>query len=108
MIMKRFLVSNAFALVLFVIAVVAVLTVPMNHGPMSFLIVMLAVVVLLFASLRLLKLEREEKIEPVLNFDQHCIEDKHSGKVLYQFTSTEWARLTLDEKYSMLRLFTFA
>lgn len=106
--MKRFLISNAFALVLFVIAVVAVLNVNIDKGPLSFLIIALAVMVLLFASLRLLKLEREEKIEPMINFEKLCIEDKNSGKVLYQFTSTEWARLTLDEKYNMLRMFTFA
>ncbi|MGC9151335.1 MAG: hypothetical protein ACP5F6_06215 [Microbacter sp.] len=106
--MKRFLVSNAFALVLFVTAVVAVLTVHVDKGSLSFLMITLAIMVLLFASLRLLKLEKEEKIEPVINFDKHCIEDRNSGKVLYQFTSTEWTRLTLDEKYNMLRMFTLA
>ncbi len=104
--MKRFLVSNLFALILFVIAITAIMSLNLTKGHSALLMLMLAVGVLVYAATRLLKYEKEDKTMPILNFDQHCIINKRTGELLYKFTSTEWNRLTLDEKYDMVRWFT--
>jgi hypothetical protein len=106
MIMKRFLVSNLFALILFVVAIVAIMSLDLTKGFSALLMLMLAVGVLVYVATRLLKFEKEDKMVPIINFDQHCIVDKRTGNLLYKFTSTEWSRLTLDEKYDMARWFT--
>ena len=104
--MKRFLVSNLFALILFVITIVAIMSLDLTKGYTSLLMLVLAIGVLVYAATRLLKFEKEDKTMPIINFDEHCIVNKRTGKLLYKFTSTEWNRLTLDEKYDMARWFT--
>lgn len=106
MIMKRFLFSNVFALMVFVVAAGMIMSLDLTKGSSATIIMILAVGVLIFSATRLLKFEKDDKIIPIINFDQHRIESKHTGKVLYQFTSTEWERLTLDEKYDMARWFS--
>jgi hypothetical protein len=108
MIMKRFLVSNLFALIVFVIAAVIILSLDLTKGYTTMLMSGLAVGVMIFAAIRLFVFEKDDKTIPIINFDQHRIECAHTGKVLYQFTTSEWNRLTLDEKYDMARWFTLA
>ncbi len=104
--MKRFLVSNLFALILFIIAIVAIMSLDLTKGYSALLMLMLAIGVLVYAATRLLKFEKEDKTIPIINFDQHCIVNERTGKLLYKFTSTEWNRLTLDEKYDIAHWFT--
>jgi hypothetical protein len=74
-------------------------------GPSTLLLVGLIVGVLIYASTRRLrKFNEKGKPMPSINFYQHCIECKQTGKILYQFTLPEWNVLSLEEKYDMMRL----
>jgi hypothetical protein len=103
--MKRFFVSNLFALVLCVISVLTIMSFVFAIGPSTLLLVGLIVGVLIYASTRRLrKFNEKGKPMPSINFYQHCIECKQTGKILYQFTLPEWNVLSLEEKYDMMRL----
>ncbi len=108
MIMKRFLVSNLFALILFVVASSVIMSLDLAKESSTLLVLVLAIGVVVYAATRLLKFEKDNKIVPVINFDQQRIECQQTGKILYQFTTIEWDRLSIDEKYDVLRWFTLA
>jgi hypothetical protein len=106
--MKRFLVSNFFVLILFMIAAVIIMSLDLPSASSALLMVILSFGVLVYAALRLIKFEKDIKKMPTINFEEHRIENKLTGKVLYQFSSIEWEQLSLDEKYDMARWFTLA
>jgi len=107
--MKRFFVRNLFAFVLCVISALTVMSFVFAIGPSTLLLVGFIVGVLIYASTRRLrKFNEKEKPMPSINFDQHCIECKQTGKILYQFTLPEWNVLSLEEMYDMMRLFRAA
>lgn len=106
--MKRFLVSNVFTLILFVVASAVILSLDLAKGYSAFLMLVLAFGVLGYAATRLLRFERENTTVPIINHDQQRIECQQTGKVLYQFSSIEWELLSLEEKHDMTRWFRFA
>ncbi|MBB3188219.1 hypothetical protein [Microbacter margulisiae] len=108
MTMKRFVVRNLFALILFVVALVVILAFGVSKGVLPVLLMSLAVIVLSSSLVRFLKLTKGQTFDPVINFDEQRIECKQTGKILYQFTTGEWANLSLDEKFDMIRWFKFA
>jgi Ca2+/Na+ antiporter len=108
MIMKRFFVRNLFVLLLSVISVLTMMSLVLMKGSLTLLLVILIVCVLAYVTKRLTRFDKDGKLMPTINFDQHCIECRRTGKILYQFTLPEWDSLSLDEKYDMTRLFTLA
>jgi hypothetical protein len=108
MIMKQFLVRNLFVLLLSGISVLAIMSLVLMKGFSTLLLSILFVGVLVYVTKRLTRFDKGSKSMPTINFDQHCIECKQTGKILYQFTISEWESLSLDEKYDMTRLFTLA
>jgi len=106
--MKRFLVSNLFALILFVIASAVIMSLDLAKESSLLLVLFLAIGVVVYAVTRLLKFEKDNKIVPIINFDQQRIECQQTGKVLYQFSTIEWNLLSIDEKYDVMRWFTLA
>jgi 1,4-dihydroxy-2-naphthoate octaprenyltransferase len=107
--MKYFFASKLFAFVLCVILALTIMSFVFAIGPSTLLLAGLIVGVLIYASTRRLRRSHEkENPMPSINFDQHCIECKQTGKILYQFTLPEWNVLSLEEKYDMMRLYRAA
>lgn len=106
--MKRFLLSNLFALILFMVASAVVMSLDLAKESSALLVLFLAIGAVVYAATRLLKFEKENKIVPIINFDQQRIECQQTGKVLYQFSTMEWDGMSIDEKYDVLRWFTLA
>jgi len=103
--MKYFFVRNLFAFVLCVISALTIMSFVFAIRPSTLLLVGSIVSVLIYASTRRFRKANEKgKPMPSINFDQHCIECKQTGKILYQFTLPEWDVLSLEEKYDLMRL----